>query len=488
LPIKNRFFSKGINFRGYSIQLFLLVIIPLTILLLIVAFGSQTLHYEAMRSLVGDRDLVAVRAASNSIEREITHRSSMIMMLARGLIADTNLSNLIIPPDEIHVSFDGGIALFNSNGGLITATNLGDYWEKINTILPDYFDSVRKNDHNAVFSQRLITQDPNNFLILVGIQTVTGNILIGAFTPRSIIQDTVTSTFNSEKTMILVVSRSVLQDTFDILFQAGSILPVEKLDIHPGFQNALDGEIGINYYKTDGGEHIVAFSPIRPIGWGLVTEEAWEDVASPFLRTTQAAPLILVPVFLLAIVALWIGTRRIVQPLQSLERQASELAQGNFKAIHKLVGGIGEIRNLQEELIVMADKLQSAQHSLRSYIGAITTGIENERYNLARELHDETIQDLIALNQRIQLAQLYKVSETDKKTFDELQKIVQQSIADLRRVVRGLRPIYLEDFGISAALEMLAKESAQIGNWHSIGYLKRLLIIFNVTRMPKWDQ
>jgi len=44
---------KKSNWRGFTLQLFLITILPLTVLLLVVAFGSQTLHHEAMRSLVG---------------------------------------------------------------------------------------------------------------------------------------------------------------------------------------------------------------------------------------------------------------------------------------------------------------------------------------------------------------------------------------------------------------------------------------------------
>ncbi|MCE1254309.1 MAG: histidine kinase, partial [Anaerolineae bacterium] len=103
---------------------------------------------------------------------------------------------------------------------------------------------------------------------------------------------------------------------------------------------------------------------------------------------------------MLAVIALWFGARRIVQPLQTLEKKASELAQGNFASIHQPVGGIKEIRNLQYELIEMADNLKSARQSLHYYIGAITNSVENERRSLARELHDDTIQSLIALKQR----------------------------------------------------------------------------------------
>ena len=79
---------------------------------------------------------------------------------------------------------------------------------------------------------------------------------------------------------------------------------------------------------------------------------------------------------------------------------------GDFQAIEAEVGGIAEIRRLQDGLIHMAHQVQAAQRSLHNYIGAITTAQEDERRRLARDLHDETIQSLIALKQRVQLARL----------------------------------------------------------------------------------
>jgi signal transduction histidine kinase len=51
--------------------------------------------------------------------------------------------------------------------------------------------------------------------------------------------------------------------------------------------------------------------------------------------------------------------------------------------------------------------------------------------------------------------------ETQKGSLSELQVLVQQSMTNLRRMIRGLRPIYLEDLGLVASLEMLVREMGQ---------------------------
>jgi hypothetical protein len=98
-------------------------------LLLVVAFGSQSLHHDAMRSLVGDRDLRTVRTASISLEREIAHLTSTIQILSRSLNGKPDFSSLILDPEEISTVFDGGIALFSYDGQLILSTTSIIDWQ-----------------------------------------------------------------------------------------------------------------------------------------------------------------------------------------------------------------------------------------------------------------------------------------------------------------------------------------------------------------------
>jgi signal transduction histidine kinase len=429
----------------------------------VVAFGSQSLHHDAMRSLVGDRDLRTVRTASISLEREIAHLTSTIQILSRSLNGKPDFSSLILDPEEISTVFDGGIALFSYDGQLILSTTSIIDWQTIPSQITGTFKSIIQNKSQPTFSSLVSTVENSNSYIFIGILTDQQEVLVGAFSPDRLIENAIGSLISSGQTTVLVISPSGKAGRYDVLYRAGPFKMDESVPTHPGIKEVLNGESGINYYQSSEGEHVVAFNPIHQTGWGLIIEEAWEDIASPYLMTTQSAPLVIVPVFLLALLAIWFGARRIVTPLQKLEKQAASLAMGDFDAIRLPVGGIEEIHNLQTELVEMADKLKAAQQSLRSYIGAISAGVENERRSLARELHDETIQAMIAMNQRIQMI-LRDFPETQTGALSDLQTLVQQSITNLRRMIRGLRPIYLEDLGLVASLDMLVHEIEQSSN------------------------
>ncbi|MRR10153.1 hypothetical protein EG831_08805, partial [bacterium] len=96
--------------RGFSLQLFVVTILPLTVLLLVVAFVSQTLHHDAMRSLVGERDLRTVRAAASVLEKELAHRQTVLQMLARGETWPPDLAEVVSAQPETSAAFDLGLA------------------------------------------------------------------------------------------------------------------------------------------------------------------------------------------------------------------------------------------------------------------------------------------------------------------------------------------------------------------------------------------
>lgn len=314
-----------------------------------------------------------------------------------------------------------------------------------------------------------------------------GLIAVSPSSPVTIAQRTLAGIFGpGEQSTAFVVDPD-----HRLNYQTGNFSTPEYPQSHPGAAEAMRGDNGNTYIEVDGIEHVVTCSPILPTGWALVIEEPWEAVAYPLLTTTQLVPLVLVPVLLLYLVALWFGARQIVQPLQELEARSTDLAWGNYDSIAASVGGIDEITHLKATLVYLAQKIQSAQAGLHSYIEAITTGQEDERQRFARELYDGTIQALIALNQRMQLTQLkLAVDPQARAALEEIQTLTEETIQDLRRVIRydsDLIQLTIADDGSSFDMPESPAEFASKGHFGLLGIYERTELIgasFSIETTP----
>lgn len=446
------------GWRGL-IQLFAVTVLPLTILLLIIAFGSVTLHQRDMRALVGERDERAVQSAAAALESELHHRMATIssMVIFAGESSDLSFDKILATSSDLTSDFNGGFAFLNADAKLIANTEQDGLWDWVAQNIKSLH-IASSSDPGPVLSTSFI--DPNSkypFVIISAYSSKRGVIAAGAFSPASLAAQTLSASYpaGSEATIYLVDSSR------QVLFASGAPETQSLPTDHPGVAEALGGKSGTLYVQVNNSEHVIAYSPVSSTGWALVTEEAWASVSNPSLRATQMAPLVLVPAFIIALIALWFGAKQIVQPLQQLESKSAALAWGDFDAIKESVGGISEVRHLQMELMEMARKVQAAQEGLHDYIGAITSAQEEERMRLARELHDDTIQAVIALKQRIQLAQKSVKTQSGHQALRELETLAEETVENLRRLTRALRPIYLEDLGLVTALEMLARETSQ---------------------------
>jgi two-component system sensor histidine kinase DegS len=124
-----------------------------------------------------------------------------------------------------------------------------------------------------------------------------------------------------------------------------------------------------------------------------------------------------------------------------------------------ITNGQGGIIGAIETLIDVSER-KDAEENLKFYLKEITKAQEEERKRIARELHDETAQNLIALlhqlenllNSKEQLP--LKEAQSLWKFYEQIRDVLQE----VRHFSRDLRPSILDDLGLLPALEWLAED------------------------------
>jgi signal transduction histidine kinase len=87
-----------------------------------------------------------------------------------------------------------------------------------------------------------------------------------------------------------------------------------------------------------------------------------------------------------------------------------------------------------------------------------------ERARLARDLHDETIQSLVAMRRQLDLLGLdLDDRKQSVERLERIQALLASTIDGVRRLSKNLRPAALEDLGLAAALRSHA------ATWHGLG-------------------
>lgn len=407
---------------------------PLVAILIGVAYLGVSSHQGAMRDLVEERDSALARVAAARVSEALASRLAILQALVPA------------SPQIWHsqrTAFDGGIAAFDSRGNILNAEPSVHAWEIHHATV------VAMLATRATFSPPFLESGATR--VIVVIPTGTG-ALAGAFT----LPPLASAGMGPNGVEYLIDSEGQIVAHPDPAHLGESMIAYE------GVQQVMRGESGATFHLApDGTELVVGFAPVTPTGWGLIIEEPWAQVVAPMFQYSVLLPLFLLLAAIVALGAIYFGVRDVVRPLQNLAQAANRIAFGDYAAADRPVGGVREIEELRETLDHMAHQVQQAQAAMQKYITAILRGQEDERLRLARELHDDTIQSLIALQQRIEMAQkaLGKDPIRAAAKLEELKELLAENLTAVRRFVRDLRPTYLENLGLIPALEILTHES-----------------------------
>jgi len=94
---------------------------------------------------------------------------------------------------------------------------------------------------------------------------------------------------------------------------------------------------------------------------------------------------------------------------------------------------------------------------LRAFGRQALRAMEAERKRVALELHDETIQTLVALLIRLKVAQRNPTKAGSPQFLDELRSEIAEAAEGVRRMAAALRPPELDALGVGAAIESHAR-------------------------------
>ncbi len=421
-------------FRDLRTQILLWTILPLAGILIGVAYLGVNSHQQAMRDLVEERDSALARVAAARVSEALSNRLAILQALVP---ADPEIWH------SQRTAFDGGIASFDPRGNLVQAEPSRSVWEE------HHAEVAAMLTTKATFSPPFVENGATH--VLVVIPTGSG-ALAGAFTLPPLANVGI----GPHGVAYIVDAQG------RIVAHPNPTRLGEDLSQHEGIAQVIRGESGAAFHRdTSGVERVVGYAPITPVGWGLIIEEPWEEVVAPMFQYSVLLPLVLLLAAIVALGAIYFGVQNVVRPLQSLAQAANRIAFGDYSAAGRSVGGVKEIEELRETLDRMAHQVQQAQAGMQNYITTIMRGQEDERMRLARELHDDTIQSLIAVQQRIEMAQkaLAKDPGLAATKMTDLKELLADTLTSVRRFVRDLRPTYLENLGLIPALEMLTRES-----------------------------
>jgi signal transduction histidine kinase len=257
-------------------------------------------------------------------------------------------------------------------------------------------------------------------------------------------------------------------------------------------RGALDAVAFASLVALDARRVLIAVKVAR--GWSVHGSAARVDNSQPtLLRGATGLPLDIPVVVQLA--SARDGEWRLTVPRSASARRPTidqgDLGQADDGAPQRLVAIASRCRDRSTALLVaeqpmrpdalerlpelvtaVADAVVAADEGHRARLRDSLQEREDERRRWARELHDETLQQLGAL--QVLLTSARRDPGTGERAgsadihaaVDQAAELVQSQIISLRHLINELRPSALDELGLRAPLEALAERTEQLTQMH----------------------
>ncbi len=270
----------------------------------------------------------------------------------------------------------------------------------------------------------------------------------------------------------------LIDDVGGVLAQGAGSAPLTEEDWDAKAIEHLiaNKESGTAIDRAHGGTHVEAYHPLAAIPAGVVVEER-EDRALAIPGRLETNMLwIGIGGMVVASAGAWLHGRGVVQPIRELTEASAKMAAGSldnpirvsrrdevgqlassFETMRvRLKESLEERRRWEEQLEA---RVRERTREVQSLLGKVISAQEEERMRIARDLHDESAQDLVALLAGVQTAEAALPSAPDKarETLAGLKSVATQALQEMRKSILDLRPSALDDLGLAPAIRWYAE-------------------------------
>ncbi len=143
---------------------------------------------------------------------------------------------------------------------------------------------------------------------------------------------------------------------------------------------------------------------------------------------------------------------------------AADLSDGQ---IERLLDYLASEAGIALDNTELYRETEAQKEQLRTFVSKIIATEERDSRQLALDLHDGLVQQLVAAYQHLQAAQVWGPRDPDIEEREEQQgiHILRQAIVEARRLIAQLRPAGLDDLGLARALHLFANQQAITSSW-----------------------
>ena len=232
---------------------------------------------------------------------------------------------------------------------------------------------------------------------------------------------------------------------------------------------------------------VIAFAPLKSASWGVTIRQAEKEALAPSFSMERRFLYLGTSTILVALLFAGGVARSVTRPLRMLTDAAKRITGGD---LDRQIPPLGE-----DELGILGQSLDRMQRSLKKSLETIAEGRrdleakvqertkeleslyrelqrkeelrgellkkvigvqEEERKRIARELHDETSQDLATLLLSIETT-VDSVPAELKKKLIRMKELTGRTLDSIHRLILDLRPSVLDDLGLTSAIHWVAE-------------------------------